>query len=150
MHIYDDAETPESSELENSADVEASLTEEPTASASAEATEITEAAEDVSEGEATEDVSSEDDFDSKMMPEESGDDEIYLVKYDKDGNLLEKVDLKAEFPQEEYISVNSFAVTDDGTCIMSLEQGIISYSSNKGFKKIIENKSTSDYLYYQL
>ncbi|WP_197024202.1 ABC transporter substrate-binding protein [Butyrivibrio proteoclasticus] len=150
MHIYDDAETPESSDLENSADVEASLTEEPTASASAEATEITEAAEDVSEGEASEDVSSEDDFDSKMMPEESGDDEIYLVKYDKDGNLLEKVDLKAEFPQEEYISVNSFAVTDDGTCIMSLEQGIISYSSDKGFKKIIENKSTSDYLYYQL
>ena len=110
--------------------------------------------EEASSDESTEEISEEDEdttIDDEMVTDYNPEgDETYLVKYDKDGNLLEKLDLMADYAVDGYVSVNSFTVTNDGTCLLSLDQGIISYSSDKGFKTLVDNSNTNDYLYYQL
>ena len=129
MHIFsdDEAASEGSSDLTDAATDEAS-------------------SEEGTEGMAgAEDIITDDDMITDYNPEG---DETYLVKFDKDGNLLEKIDLIADYAVDGYVSVNSFIVTDDGICLLSLDQGIISYSADKGFKTLVDN--TNNYLYYQL
>lgn len=109
------------------------------------------ASEEASSEEGTEGMAEPEDMitDDGMVAEYNSEgDETYLVKFDKDGNLIEKIDLMADYAVDGYLSVNSFTVTDDGVCILSLDQGIVSYSSDKGFKMLIDN--ANNYLYYQV
>lgn len=82
---------------------------------------------------------------------EGSDEEIYFVKYDNTGKLLEKIDLNKECGEGGTITVNSLVVTDEGKALFSVENGIISYTKDKGFKKILDSTSNSRrYNYYQL
>ncbi|WP_029232667.1 ABC transporter substrate-binding protein [Butyrivibrio sp. VCB2006] len=107
-----------------------------------------------SEEESSEEIASEDASDEISEIEtdyySSGEDETYLVIYDKEGNLQEKIDLMADFGEDGYVAINSFTVTDDGTALLSLDQGIISYTKENGFKKLVDQSQVNDYIYYQL
>ncbi|SFC36949.1 ABC transporter substrate-binding protein [Butyrivibrio sp. YAB3001] len=108
----------------------------------------TESADGANEGAESDDVTvTEEDTDSEDIsaPEK---DECYLVKFDKDGNLLEKIDLMEKYANDGYVSISGMTATDDGTILISLEQGILSYTSADGFKMLVDNGT--QYRYYQM
>ncbi len=91
------------------------------------------------------------DAENEGMMDSNENDEVYLVKYDSEGNQIYKLDLLKEFPNEEnYISSNGLVVTDEGKLILSLDQGIFSYDENAGFKTLVDLRNNNDYRYYQL
>lgn len=103
------------------------------------------------EGVLSDEEDSSDDENESMMSD-SEDDEIYLVKYDSEGNEIYKVDLTVDFADEDgYVSANSLTVTDDGTPIICLENGIYSYDeSTSSFKALLSGELASNYRYSQM
>ncbi|MCR5558011.1 MAG: extracellular solute-binding protein [Butyrivibrio sp.] len=79
-------------------------------------------------------------------------DEVYLVKYDFDGNQLYKVDLVPEFGDEDnYVSTNALVVTDEGEPILSLDTGIFKYDEgSSSFKTLIDMAASNESRYYSL
>ncbi len=149
MVIYEDATAAEGEgmsedALETEGAAEASQENKETASEEGEEGLATPDEETVSEdGEDASDTSND------GMMSEAENDEIYLVKYDFEGNELYKVDLAKDFADEEgYVSANSLIVTEDGMPIISLEKGIYGYDeSTSSFKPLLGEDIASNYKY---
>ena len=78
-------------------------------------------------------------------------DEYYLVKFDLNGNEVYKIDLGEKYGDDEgYVSINSMGVTDDGVVILSMDNGILSYTPENDFKLLVDNSTGADYRYYQI
>ena len=156
MHIYEN-ENGEMIEAEDkdSTDKEAEtkgedVKEEEVKEENLEGTETLATADELEASEAEETVDSTDAENEGMM-DESENDEVYLVKFDANGNLQYKLDLLKEFPNEDnYISANGLVITDDGKLILSIDQGIFRYDEETGFKTLVDLKDNNDYRYYQL
>ena len=98
-----------------------------------------------------EEDSSEAENDSMMA--ESENDEIYLAKYDSEGNEIYKVDLaKNNLGDEDgYVSANGLTVTDDGKVILSVEKGIFGYDEeSSSFKPLLDENIAGNYRYCQI
>ena len=147
MVLYDEGD-PGEDEIANGEMIEGTET---TKEVSEEVTEEpTEESEEASE-EASEESSEDADEDGNTISDEEGEsDEYYLVKYDKDGNLVYKEDLVAKFSGDEpYFNVNDLCVTDDGVVLLCIENQVVSYTEDTGFKEIVGKGQGNDYNYYE-
>lgn len=148
VEIYEEAEGEESEDSEVGV---AHAGDDDLEEANESATEATEATEEGA-GQALEGESLEDDEEAEsndFVDYSSEGEESYLVKYDTSGNLVFKEDLVAEFgSSEDYFGVNDLNVTEDGLVILSMEQGIATYTQENGFKLVVDN--AGNYTYYYL
>lgn len=108
----------------------------------------TQDASDSETSEASEEVAAEDQ-DAGANEYTSSGEETCLIKLDKDGKVVYKIDLISELGQDGYVSINSMSVTDDGMPIISVDQGLVTYDENSGFKYLIDNRGKQE-TYYNL
>ena len=146
MHTFEDGEgeTTEGENPEGEGDAEA----EPDTAGADEAS-LEESVEETNGEDTAED---ETDTNNDGMMAQAENDEVYLVKYDFDGNQIYKVDLVPEFGDEDnYVSTNSLIVTDDGEAILSLDAGIFKYDEGtSSFKTLLDMSTTGEFTYYSL
>ncbi len=144
MHTYDESDSEDGEESEETEETE-ETTNEDKDSDSEENIELS--VEDVTENDDEVDTDSEEPESFSDMT--LGEEETYYVKYDKDGNLLDKVDLVKEIGSDGYVSLNGFTVTEDGIALLSVDGNILSYTKDNGFKTLVDNSKSGSYNYYQ-
>ena len=100
--------------------------------------------------ESSEEASDEEVVDDSEDVMDGSEEEIYLIKFDPEGNELDRVDLKEKFAGDDnYTSVNGMVVTDEGEVIISLEEGIVKYDGSD-FKTLYDISANGEYRYYQI
>lgn len=148
FEIYSDTEDVEGDSDETSYVLDEEAGEESSEEASQELSE--EVSEEPAE-EASEEGSLEDSDD--VGNGDAGDyvngDFYYLVKYDKDGNNIYRIDLNEKYADADgNIVVNDMIATDDGIVVFSINDNIIRYTDDEGFKAIYENAQADGYNYF--
>ena len=75
---------------------------------------------------------------------EGGEEQMFLVKFDNKGNVLDKVDITSKGGDDGYFNVRSLLVLDDGKLLVSTTKGIETYSDGGDFKSLVSIENSDN------
>ncbi len=81
--------------------------------------------------------------DSDNMEDSSSDEYQYLVEYDANGNLVDKVSL-AEYSTDGYFSCGGMVYLEGKGLYIFYDGGVLSYSKDEGFKSVLKTEAKED------
>ncbi|RKM57054.1 hypothetical protein D6853_03285 [Butyrivibrio sp. X503] len=111
----------------------------------------TEAASDDASKETSDDASAEgssveegEEHEEGMGFYEGGDAQEFLVKFDNQGNIVNKLDLSDKSGDNGYFNIRSIIGLSDGKLLVSSTAGIETYTDEEGFKPLLEVKASDN------
>lgn len=140
---FEENEASDDAAAEDSVTEEAATEETSAEKAATEETSAEEAATEEASAEETATEEAETEETSNETEDESSEDMQYLVQFDTEGKLVDKVPL-AEYSTDGYFSCGGMIYTQDKGLLIFYDGGVLSYSKDAGFKSLVKNEVKED------